>query len=108
MNPLTEEWIAKAEGDFLTACRELNAALNPNHDAASFHAQQCAKKYLKALLEESGIGFPRTHDLGKLLSLLVPHYPTLSDLTDCLEALTAFQKERGKFPRTHPGLYKPD
>jgi HEPN domain-containing protein len=88
MNPLTEEWIAKAEGDFLTARRELNVTLNPNHDAVSFHAQQCAEKYLKALLEESGIRFPKTHDLGTLVSLLVPHFPTLSDLTDCLEALT--------------------
>ena len=48
MNPLTHEWIEKAEGDFTTAGRELRARKNPNYEAACFHAQQCAEKYLKA------------------------------------------------------------
>jgi HEPN domain-containing protein len=28
-----------------------------------FHAQQCAEKYLKALLVHLGAAFPKTHDL---------------------------------------------
>jgi HEPN domain-containing protein len=52
MQPLTIEWTQKAEGDLATARRELRACLAPNFDAACFHAQQCAEKYLKALLQE--------------------------------------------------------
>jgi hypothetical protein len=37
MNPLTIEWVDKAEGD-LTALRELRARKSPNYDAACFHA----------------------------------------------------------------------
>ncbi len=49
MNALMTEWIAKAEGDYATAGRELRARRHPNYDAACFHAQQTAEKYLKAL-----------------------------------------------------------
>lgn len=50
MQPLTTEWINKAEGDLTTARRELRARTAPNYDAECFHAQQCAEKYMKALL----------------------------------------------------------
>lgn len=88
MNRLTEEWVKKAEGDFTTACRELNAEPDPNLDAVCFHAQQCAEKYLKALLEQWGIGFPKTHDLGKLVELLLPRFSDLGEMRDRLESLT--------------------
>ena len=45
MNPLTLEWVEKAEGDWLTAQREYRARKAPNYDAACFHAQQVAEKY---------------------------------------------------------------
>lgn len=51
MNPITIEWADKAEGDFATAQRELDAADHPNYDAVCFHAQQCVEKYLKACLQ---------------------------------------------------------
>ncbi len=70
MQPATSEWITKAEGDFNTAMREYRARKFPNYDAACFHAQQCAEKYLKALLQEKNVEFSKTHDLVKLLSLL--------------------------------------
>jgi HEPN domain-containing protein len=72
MQPLTREWIAKAEGDYASANRELRARKQPNYDAACFHAQQCAEKYLKALLQEAAISFGRTHNLTGLLDLLLP------------------------------------
>ena len=53
MNPLTSEWIEKAEGDLLTAEREYRARNRPNYDAVCFHAQQTAEKYLKAWLQEA-------------------------------------------------------
>lgn len=90
MNPLTLEWIDKAEGDFTTALRELRARKSPNYDAACFHAQQCAEKYLKARLQEAAIAFSRTHNLTVLLDLLLPVEPGWDKLRAKLLALTAF------------------
>ncbi len=72
MNPLTFEWIEKAEGDFATAQREVRVRKMPNYDAVCFHAQQCAEKYLKAMLQEAGIVFGKTHNLIVLFELLFP------------------------------------
>lgn len=72
MNALTAEWIAKAEGDYATAGRELHVQEYPNYDAVCFHAQQTAEKYLKAFLQENGIAFPKTHSLIELLELCLP------------------------------------
>lgn len=72
MNPLTVEWVDKAEGDIATATRELRARKHPNYDAACFHAQQCVEKYLKAYLQEHGVAFPKTHNLIELLVVCVP------------------------------------
>ncbi len=72
MNDLTAEWIAKAEGDYATAGRELRARRRPNYDAVCFHAQQAVEKYLKAFLQENGADFPKTHSLIELLQLVVP------------------------------------
>jgi HEPN domain-containing protein len=52
MNELAVEWVQKAEGDYATAGRELRARRYPNYDAACFHSQQVAEKYLKAFLQE--------------------------------------------------------
>ena len=72
MNELTAEWVEKAEGDFATAGRELRARKRPNYDAACFHAQQTAEKYLKAFLQEHRVAFPKTHSLIELLELCLP------------------------------------
>jgi HEPN domain-containing protein len=69
MNALTAEWVAKAEGDWTTAGRELRARRLPNYDAACFHAQQTAEKYLKAFLQEQTSDVPRPHNLVELLEL---------------------------------------
>ncbi|MBI2332478.1 MAG: HEPN domain-containing protein, partial [Chloroflexi bacterium] len=54
-----------------------------------FHAQQCAEKYIKALLISKGADFPKTHDLlmlsnlcssnGILLEIDPKHLNTLTD-----------------------------
>src|SRR5581483_7698181 len=71
MLPLTAEWVAKAEADLVTARREMRARRAPNYDAACFHAQQCAEKYLKACLQEAAQPFGKTHNLIALLGSLV-------------------------------------
>ncbi len=70
MNPLTLEWVDKAEADLLTARREYRARIAPNFDAVCFHTQQAAEKYLKAILQENGMPIPRIHSIIELLALL--------------------------------------
>jgi len=69
MNPATAEWVTKAEADFATAGRELRARKNLNYDAVCFHAQQCAEKYLKAVLQEHEKQIPKIHNLIELMLL---------------------------------------
>jgi HEPN domain-containing protein len=93
MQPLTTEWIQKAEGDLATAHRELRARKAPNYDAACFHAQQCAEKYLKALLQEATIAFGKTHNLSLLLDHLRDRHPRLELLRPTLVTLSAYAVE---------------
>jgi len=74
MNPLTVEWIQKAEGDHTIMHQNYHSS-SPIHDAICFHAQQCIEKYLKAWLQEANIPFTRTHDLERLLNLILPTFP---------------------------------
>ncbi|MDE0427728.1 MAG: HEPN domain-containing protein [Candidatus Poribacteria bacterium] len=74
MNPLTLEWIQKAEGDY-TVMRQNHQSSTPVYDAICFHAQQCIEKYLKAWLQEANIPFSKTHDLKDSLSLIAPTIP---------------------------------
>lgn len=90
MQPLSAEWVQKAEGDFSTALRELRARKSPNFDAACFHAQQCAEKYLKARLQEAGIAFTRTHSLTSLLDLVLAVEPLWEAFRRDLARLSAF------------------
>jgi HEPN domain-containing protein len=71
MNPAVAEWVSKAEGDFTTAGRELRARKAPNYDAVCFHTQQCAEKYLKAVLQENGQRIPKIHFLLELLAMIL-------------------------------------
>jgi HEPN domain-containing protein len=90
MNELTLEWLQKAEGDYATAGRETRARRRPNYDAACFHAQQTAEKYLKAFLQEQSAPFPRTHSLIELLELCLPLDASFEFLRDLLVVLDRY------------------
>ena len=90
MQRVAREWVDKAEADFGTARREFRARKSPNHDDACFHAQQCAEKYLKALLQAAGIRFAKTHNLIALLDQLRPVDPTWELHRPALMRLGAF------------------
>jgi HEPN domain-containing protein len=60
------------------------------HDEVCFHCQQCAEKYLKGLMEESGLIVPKTHDLDALLTALASYYPGLRSLRRGLLFLSDF------------------
>lgn len=103
MKPMTSEWVDKTEGDLITARRELLAPTSPNYDAAAFHAQQCAEKYLKAQLIEAGVSFPKTHDLGAIPNLPLPLETDWDALRSELNALTALAVEV-RYPGTSADL----
>jgi HEPN domain-containing protein len=90
MKVITKEWVSKAEGDWTTLMREYRARKNPNYDAACFHAQQSAEKYLKARLQEAGISFAKTHNLLYLLNSVLTVEPNWTNLQNSCAFLTVF------------------
>lgn len=72
------------------ALKAYRARRRPVYDAACYHSQQCAEKYLKARLVEVGIAIPKTHDLLALLSLLLPIEPHWLVLQPQLNILNRF------------------
>ena len=65
-NPL--DWANYAEED-LTIAKSALRRNKPLTTASCFHSQQCAEKYMKALLIAKDIEFPKTHDLPILNTL---------------------------------------
>ena len=92
MNPLTLEWIEKAEGDFIAAM-QLHRGPNPVNHVICFLAQQCVEKYLKACLQEMNIPIIRTHNLTQLLDLLLPTIPEWEAWKSGLSDLSEFAVE---------------
>jgi HEPN domain-containing protein len=93
MKPSTREWIKKAESDYQAALTLARRRKISFHDQACFHYQQSAEKYLKARLEEANIRSPKTHDLDKLLSLLLPVEPLWEALLPALLRLNDYAVE---------------
>jgi len=120
-NPLA--WVEKAEEDFALAKSALQRK-KPLLTGACFHAQQCAEKYMKALLLSKGADFPKTHDLlmlnhlcsaagifleidQKLLNTLTDYAvrtrypgegPTVEDAKEAMEITKSVRSFARKFP----------
>jgi HEPN domain-containing protein len=81
-------WVERAEEDYLMARSALRRR-KPFTYSACFHAQQCAEKYLKAILVSKGVAFAKVHDLlllsgqcekaGVLVAIEAKQLSTLSD-----------------------------
>jgi HEPN domain-containing protein len=89
MKKLTREWVRKAEGDYIQATQNYHSD-HPVYDGVCFHCQQCAEKYLKALLQELALPIDRTHDLDALRVQLLPHHHSLHPFRRGLEFLSSF------------------
>ena len=89
MKRMTREWVRKAEADYRLAAK-LAKESESFHDQLCFHCQQSAEKYSKALLQELGLGIPRTHILRDILDLLIPHHDELRSLRRGVKFLTRF------------------
>lgn len=78
----------KAESDYDVVLLLLRSRKRSRYDPICFHAQQCAEKYLKARLTESGVPFPKTHDLPTLLNLTLTVEPAWSVFNPAFNSLT--------------------
>ncbi len=67
-------WVEKAEHDWRAAVHSMELAAEGLTDIVCYHCQQCAEKYLKALLIAAGHEFPKTHDLRLLLDKVEEEY----------------------------------
>jgi HEPN domain-containing protein len=65
------EWVIRAEGDLLSA-EGLRSIPGVPPWSVAFHLQQCAEKYLKALLTARGIPVTKTHEIVELIDRLLP------------------------------------
>jgi HEPN domain-containing protein len=82
--------LRKAESDL----RALDATLEAEaYDAAAFHAQQAAEKYLKAFLAHAEVDFPYTHNLAKLVELCAQVDASFVSLIPTVESLTPYAVE---------------
>jgi HEPN domain-containing protein len=99
MKKLTAEWVKKAEDDFRVAQRLLRGRVQ-FPDQICFHCQQAIEKYLKAMLQEAGVPFPKTHDILQLIDLLIPIDRTLRRLRRGSRRLTRYAVDY-----RYPGLH---
>jgi len=87
---LVQGLLRKAESDL----NALEGVLSTGAmDAACFHAQQAAEKFLKAFLTFSKTEYPFTHNLSKLVELCVGRDPSFQSLMALVEPLTPYAVE---------------
>lgn len=95
-------WIELAEDDFSNS-QKLIRGSKPSIYGTCFHAQQCAEKYMKALLVHKGKSFPMTHDLTFLNSLLDQAGVFMGVPDDMLDTLSAYAVAT-RYPGASPSL----
>jgi len=98
---VVHQWIEKAEHDLKNAEHTLTLEEDCPFDTICFHAQQCAEKYLKALLVSQSLDFPKTHDLRILVQLV------LSKLSLTLNMAEVLKLNRYSIESRYPGEWDP-
>lgn len=90
-------WLRRARSD-LALARFTSTATEILYEDLCFHAQQAAEKAVKAVLVSRSVEFPKTHDLNRLLGLV------LADGVDVPEAIReADRLTRHAFQSRYPG-----
>ncbi len=98
---IVQNWLQRAKSDLQLG----KAALRTKDvlpEDASFHAQQCAEKALKALLFSQDISFPKTHAIEVLLDLLKEEGYNIPDNVD-----EAFELSQSAVQTRYPGEWEP-
>jgi HEPN domain-containing protein len=97
-----QAWVVRAEEDYVLSRSALRRKA-PLLYGATFHAQQCAEKYLKALLVAHRCAFPRTHDLAALYDLCIQADLPVPIEVEPLERLNAYAVQV-RYPGDDPTL----
>ena len=87
---LVRGWVRKAESDLIAMRASAEAGAS---DAACFHAQQAAEKYLKGYLAHRDCAIPPTHNLLKLITRCAETDASFLELAGAAEMLTPFAVE---------------
>jgi HEPN domain-containing protein len=83
LQELVSEWMGRAQSDLAVARMTEDERIAPA--ILAFHAQQAAKKALKALLVLRQVEFPHTHAIGPLLNLCqAAGYEEIETLADAV------------------------
>jgi HEPN domain-containing protein len=101
-----QAWIDKAEHDLIAAVELLKLGTVCPFDIVCFHAQQCAEKYIKALLVSRSVDFPRTHDLRALLQIVPADVVLAIDIEEVVR-LTRYVIE-GRYPGDWDAIDRPE
>jgi HEPN domain-containing protein len=100
LRQLVRLWLDKATADF-DAAEQLSTQGGRFREIVAFHCQQAVEKYLKALLVQRQVEFPKTHDIAKLLDRVATiDVATANSLRDA-DTLTPFGVE-ARYPSDAP------
>ena len=107
MRQLTREWLNAAEDDLITIESLLNNPILTN--IVAFHSQQAVEKSIKAIMEEFGIDFIKTHNLQTLFMKIEEVIPfTVNELIiselDRLYIDARYPGDLGLMPYGKPSL----
>jgi HEPN domain-containing protein len=83
------------------AAEILAASEMPDYSTCTFHCQQAIEKFIKAYLVRHQIEFPKTHNLGQLLTLASQAESILQEELSSCEWLTPFGVEF-RYPGEYP------
>lgn len=101
-----KQWMELAEEDLRAAKYTLTMKSNVPYRIIAFHSQQCAEKYIKALLVYHLIDFPYTHNIEKLLELVPREYGLIKKLMKAGD-LTDYAVSK-RYPDFYQNLKKED
>ncbi len=85
INRKVAQWIEYANEDLLFAEHGLKLGSDTPNRLVTYHAQQCAEKYLKGFLVLIGVDFPYTHNISTLLEIISYHAGWADELRDAEE-----------------------
>ena len=97
---LVRQWLDKAAADF-DASEQLSAQGGRFREIVAFHCQQAVEKYLKALLVQRQVEFPKTHDIAKLLDRVATVNADIAESLRDADVLTPFGVE-ARYPSDAP------
>ncbi len=89
VSKIVKEWIEKADHE-LGSAKLIYLHIPEYCDTIAFHCQQATEKYIKAMLENFGIGFQRSHNLVYLLDVLAQRLDIAEAIYDKAILLNGF------------------